>query len=658
MKILHSDIKYKFLCSREFIAALNSTDSQLKETEQIRCREDAKNLVYNFREHGVSPELEALDKSDDSNLFVYHLEHAKDLSIVLAVEEEKSEYEERTEIKRGIVVLANVGKINEMRKWAKSQYYDFDPILARPLKYNETEETMLDIVQEKGFEAWKFFLHPEQKYFTRELWDGPVYITGAAGTGKTVIGLHYAATLSRRYPKDKILFTTKRSALLKRFKERFRLLRKSSENVIFAHIDEIAYSILREERVDWEELEEDDHALWKERQRRADDIFFNNSYACIIEGTSLENLGKDYIKEEVVSVIIGGGISSFEEYCCSQRWGRLYRIRDDEALRLIWSFYKAWEEQVQNLDRDGRITRYVDRLEPAREIIMRETQTRYRSVIVDEAQDMNLAEMKLVRSLVADASGSSLLPDSLLMLGDRAQQILPGGFCRDDLRRIGIDIEGRDHILFSNYRNSEAIYRAAVQVRGTDCVTGETTDLSSVWTELKDKHARPCFIMVKKGDDIKFIGNEIKYIIDNERVEKHHIGILIHEENETPEILNVRLESIRNFLQKEMNIDCSLVKNGIGNGVRLDSFRVMKGLEFRFVFIPYLSHSRFPKKILLPNDGSNINPRVEKEARLLELGSLYAAMTRARDQLYLIADEEPCEEILKARDSFEWLDQR
>ena len=39
-----------------------------------------------------------------------------------------------------------------------------------------------------------------------------------------------------------------------------------------------------------------------------------------------------------------------------------------------------------------------------------------------------------------------------------------------------------------------------------------------------------------------------------------------------------------------------------------------------------------------------------REARLLNLDRLYVAMTRARDRLYLIADEQPCDEIQRVRD--------
>jgi superfamily I DNA and RNA helicase len=51
------------------------------------------------------------------------------------------------------------------------------------------------------------FLHPDQARLVRRSFNGPARIRGAAGTGKTVVGLHRAAYLARTRP-GKILVTT------------------------------------------------------------------------------------------------------------------------------------------------------------------------------------------------------------------------------------------------------------------------------------------------------------------------------------------------------------------------------------------------------------------------------------------------------------------
>jgi superfamily I DNA/RNA helicase len=56
-------------------------------------------------------------------------------------------------------------------------------------------------------EEWMSFLHPDQAKLARRSFNGPARIRGAAGTGKTVVGLHRAAYLARTR-RGKVLVTT------------------------------------------------------------------------------------------------------------------------------------------------------------------------------------------------------------------------------------------------------------------------------------------------------------------------------------------------------------------------------------------------------------------------------------------------------------------
>lgn len=55
----------------------------------------------------------------------------------------------------------------------------------------------LRVARERPVESWMTFLHPDQLSLVRRRWGGPARITGAAGTGKTVVGLHRAAYLAQ-----------------------------------------------------------------------------------------------------------------------------------------------------------------------------------------------------------------------------------------------------------------------------------------------------------------------------------------------------------------------------------------------------------------------------------------------------------------------------
>ena len=73
-----------------------------------------------------------------------------------------------------------------------------DPVLDEPalLTVDEVADTFLAGMLAAPIEEWMAFLHPDQAKLVRRSFSGPARIRGAAGTGKTVVGLHRAASLS------------------------------------------------------------------------------------------------------------------------------------------------------------------------------------------------------------------------------------------------------------------------------------------------------------------------------------------------------------------------------------------------------------------------------------------------------------------------------
>lgn len=632
LAFLNTDFDYEFRWSREFSHVLNPNLSSLSAEKQALCLEAANQFVRNFQDTRQSPPLEFLEGPEDSNLYMYCPVDTKGaLSIVLAIDELEDEPE-------GVCVLANAGSQEEMKDWARDQYYDFDPILAAPLKEPYQEKGVLEYARRGDFEAWTQFLYPKQKFLAYKVWAGPACIEGAAGTGKTVIGLHYAATLARRYPQEKILFTTKRSALLTQFHSRFRRLSKVS-NVDFLHVDKLAYDIIREiDPQHWTTRREDFGNV-----NKAIEQTFTDAYQCLIVGTDLQELPEQYLREEIESVIVGNGIKTFEEYLALERLGRLHSF-SQESLKLIWSLHSTWINKLKRQD----APRFMDRLPVARDMIWKRPQGIYRSIIVDEIQDMPLVALEFIRALVAGPPKQPLPVDCMLLLGDPAQQIFPGGY---SLAKAGIDLGDRSHVVYTNYRNTRPIYEAARAVRGNNCVTESTIDHSLVQTELESLQL-PQFIRVEPQGDQQFIGDKIEELLQVSGFKRHQIGILTRQQGQA--------EDLKEYLSQQRGIECTLIAKDdtpMGAGVHLGSFNRTKGWEFRVVFIPFLAHTLFPEISKYLPDSSSPDSKagaVQEEALILEMGRLYAAMTRARDGLYLIADAEPCAEILNARVEFDW----
>ncbi len=66
----------------------------------------------------------------------------------------------------------------------------------------------LERALEYPWDRWTIFLHPAQRALVDRDYNGPARVSGSAGTGKTIVALHRAASLARRHPEARILLTT------------------------------------------------------------------------------------------------------------------------------------------------------------------------------------------------------------------------------------------------------------------------------------------------------------------------------------------------------------------------------------------------------------------------------------------------------------------
>src|SRR5690606_28382475 len=83
--------------------------------------------------------------------------------------------------------------------------------------------------------------------------------------------------------------------------------------------------------------------------------------------------------------------------------------------------------------------------------------SRYTAVVIDEAQDLTAAMIRLLHRLVGDE------PDGLTLIGDGQQSIYPGGYT---LGELGISIAGRGVVMTRNYRNTREIASFAASLVG------------------------------------------------------------------------------------------------------------------------------------------------------------------------------------------------
>ncbi len=616
--------------ARSFYRAFSR--ASLSDDEKTRCT----NAIDRFFANPFHPSLNYESLGSTTRQTQCSIRASRELRVILAVEPEFQNPER--------VVLLHAGHHDAAYQWARRRNYSADAQGAVNLRDvappdAEPAQTLGSLLD---FEEWQLFLHPDQEPFVkRHYYGGEARIRGAAGTGKTVVALHRAAELGRRYADGKILFTTFSRSLTEHLHQLYGRLPHAPKNVVFFNIDRVAYRLIPNPSKQWIDPQKVEAA-------------FDAAYREIVPGTALERCSSDYLKEEI-DKIIKGRAATRAKYLDTGRFERLGRKhklgRADREL--CWKLRETWDEKM----RKAGTTSFADVLIQARDRARAQQSREYRAAIVDEAQDMTLVGMQLVRALVAGKPENRVPRDGILILDDAAQRIYAGGF---RLRWAGLQVKGRSEILKTNYRNTRPIIEAAKAVRGdTLPVQEDNDDGAALHAEFEQETGpSPVFIRVGPKGEVPAIAAEIQNLVREKGLTYGSIGVLMRSNSDA--------DRARKALFRK-RIPCTLLRNmregRLGDGVRVGTFDRSKGLEFRAVFIPRIGASVFPQKeegryLQRPIPGLATAVREttdeEREVRQLDLDRLYVGMTRAKETLYLVADEEPCPELDKARDFFEW----
>lgn len=479
-------------------------------------------------------------------------------------------------------------------------------------------------------EDWMVFLHPEQEAAVHRRYDGPARIRGAAGTGKTVVALHRAAALVDRFREEegsdqKVLFTTFIKSLPPVFEHLYERLPNSHPGTVdFLHVDRLASIVCQEDGHRPVTVPRDIDAAFAAAVRHV-----------VTAGSPLEHFTRNYLREEISAVIKGRGIQDLDAYLNVSRIGR--RVRFTEPMRRqIWDLHLQFREE---LDRRGTAD-FPDVVLAARDLARRRPTATYRAAIIDEAQDLTLVGLQLIRALVTDAGTTK--PDSLLIVGDGAQRIYAGGFT---LRQAGIDVRGRTTVLRNNYRNTGEILAAAEGVAGAETVEdlGEEYRRAEEVGETSRDGERPRLVIcTSDGQMWDRVTAQISDLVEAEGVDFGDIGVFMP--------TNAGVTSARNALDHRgiptMGLD--RYEGRHTPHVKVGTYFRAKGLEFKAVFLPALNRGDYPRAQQADQPDAEY-----EEYRSLALGQLFVAMTRARDHLTVLCVGEPSEAIAAARDEFD-----
>ena len=456
----------------------------------------------------------------------------------------------------------------------------------------EGEEHLKDILS-ASLEEWRIFLHPYQRKLVQWKTRGPMNITGAAGTGKTVALMHRAVHLARTVddPQDRVLVTTYTTNLSVTIKDLVTKLGPSvAERIEVTNLHALARTICS-------------RSGWKGRIAEDEDL--NLIWEDVWRDPSLEELPmpQDEMRREFELVIDPNGIDSEDAYLTTVRSGRPRISRKQR--RAAWPVFRTF---LRGLKRRTLLT-FEGAIHEARLAVEQNNFPRYRHVLVDEVQDFSLEALKLIRAI---SPIEEELADPLCTVGDGHQRIYRR---RVPLSRAGINIIGRSRRLKINYRTSEQIRRYAQRIlHGL-----EIDDLDEGVTTTVGDHSvfkGPDPVIRRCADDVdeaETIVEWVKALLGREE------PLATHEICVTPGKPEIRaaLEAanIKTFQLRPREMDPGSEEPG----VRLGTMKRIKGLEFKAVAIACCNAS----------DAMNDLPNADIRARC----ERYVAVTRAREQL-------------------------
>ena len=257
-------------------------------------------------------------------------------------------------------------------------------------------------------------------------------------------------------------------------------------------------------------------------------------------------------------------LASWEDYRDVARLGRKTRIGGKQR-EILWSIFErvraglAERKAVTWPDLFGRVTAH-----------MAADKSPFDFVVVDEAQDVGVAELRFLAALAANR------PDGLFFAGDLGQRIFQQPF---SWRSLGVDVRGRSYTLRINYRTSHQIRAQADRLLPSTLadVDGNAEDRRGTVSVFNGPPPT-----VETFDDpeqeAEAVGEWIAARV-GEGVQPHEIGVFVRSNRE--------LRRARNAVKKAgvRAVELTDRIEVMPGRVAIGTMHLAKGLEFRAVAV-------------------------------------------------------------------------
>ena len=463
-----------------------------------------------------------------------------------------------------------------------------------------------------GENNWQFFLHPEQTKLVEANFNGPVKITGGAGTGKTVAALHrFSYLIKNGLPEGKrLLFCTYTNALASNLSAQVNQLNFSNKGIydimtihfVAHHLASKINHLKNQIEEGFKKEEENSYVNKKTRQLKI--------WEKILKGTQIT---PEFAEDEYQKVILFHQIESLDDYLVVQRTGRETRI-SKEMKELFWHKhleYRKEKKKTFKLEGDelfyDLITHYKNQ----------ETKP-YAHIILDELQDLSNIEVRFLRSIVKPGI------NDLFMVGDPLQKVYDRNI---NFLALKIETRGKkSRRLLRNYRTTEEIRKDAVKALGEETFSDFSNSIEKIqgYTSLS-YGPEPSYLHFNNLiDEIQFVENKIKELIDTGLYLPEDICIAAKRNGDIQEFHSHFHNGGYKIRKIEKNNELNVPEH-----LSTSTFHSLKGLEFKVIFLVGLNANTFLKPRTYVSDEE------KKEAEKRDKALLYVAMTRAKMLLYI-----------------------
>ena len=462
------------------------------------------------------------------------------------------------------------------------------------------------------WEKWAVFLHPAQRQIVEKDYGGPFRVAGAAGTGKTIAAIHRAVFLARANPDVRVLLTTFSDTLADVLRTKLRRLIYNEPRLA--------------ERLEVEAIDRVGERLYR-AQIGAPKIATRELVRDLLaraagEAETPHKFSPRFLLSEWENVVDAWQLDHWEGYRDLKRLGRKTRLPVEQRSTL-WSIF-GW---VKAELRDRGLLTQTDMFSSLAETLKDRRNPPFDFVIVDEAQDISVAQLRFLAALGAHR------PNSLFFAGDLGQRIFQTPF---SWKALGVDVRGRSQTLKINYRTSHQIRKQADRLLGPEVAdvdgivedrrgtvsafNGEPPAIHLFESEQEEGAAIATWLRKRRDQGVEFREMAIFVRSGKELDRARHA---VRDAGFPFQVLDELVET-----QK----DCVLIS----------TMHLAKGLEFRAVAVMACDDEVIPlqERIETVADDADLEEVYNTERHLL-----YVACTRARDYL-MISGVAPASEFL------------